>query len=133
MKVAVVGSRNFSHPALVAQVIQRIAQTHPGTEILSGGARGVDTWAAEAARVAGLPVTVFPADWNRYGRGAGMFRNSQIVEAADVILAFWDGVSRGTQDTIRKAREAGKKVRVITPQTVSCLSKTTSEARDEAH
>lgn len=113
-KIAVVGSRNFSNPALVAQVVQQIAQRHPDAEILSGGARGVDTWAVDAAKAAGLKTTVFPADWDQYGRGAGMIRNSQIVEAADTILAFHDGVSRGTLDTIRKAREAGKKVRVIT-------------------
>lgn len=112
MKLAVVGSRGYPLPGLVRHFIQEIAHRSPDTVIISGGARGVDTWAADAARLCGLTVVVFPADWDQHGKAAGFVRNTQ---ECDVLLAFWDSTSRGTLDPVRKARKAGKKVRVLGP------------------
>jgi hypothetical protein len=76
----------------------------------------VDTWAAEAARARGLEILVFRADWKSHGKAAGVLRNTTIVEAADQIVAFWDGRSRGTKDTIAKAGVASKPVIVFWPK-----------------
>lgn len=116
MRVAVVGSRDFPQLDQVWQFILKLAARDPETIIISGGARGVDTVAAVAARFAGLAVEEVLPDWDRHGSLAGLARNSQIVERADAVAAFWDGVSRGTKDTLDKTRAANKKLLVFLPR-----------------
>ena len=65
--------------------------------ILSGHCSGVDTTAEMYAEEHGLPVEIFKPDRKRYGRGGGPVRNKQMIESCDVVIAFWDGVSRGTK------------------------------------
>ena len=103
MKIAIVGSRNYSKEGNVADFVTSLPED---AEIVSGGADGVDTWAIKHAGM--RATTVFAAQWNLFGKGAGMRRNSTIVEYADEVYAFWDGLSRGTLDTIHKAAKAGK-------------------------
>jgi hypothetical protein len=111
MKVAVVGSRDFP---FLNRVWDYIYQLPLDTIIISGGARGVDRTAAKAARTRGMQVIEFLADWERNGRGAGMIRNETIVRECDELIAFWDGVSSGTRNSIERARKAGKPVEIIT-------------------
>jgi len=91
MKVAVVGSRSLK--------IEHIEDYLPPqtTHIISGGAKGVDRCAAEYARSHGIPLTEILPDYHRYGKGAPLRRNSQIVELADLTVIFWDGVSSGSR------------------------------------
>jgi len=113
--VAVVGSREFSRPGLVRAFV---ASLPPGTRVVSGGARGVDWWAETAARARDdLPKPlVLPARWRRpdgsLDRSAGHRRNRLIVEACDVLYAFWDGSSPGTAGSIELARAVEKLGRV---------------------
>jgi len=103
MKVAIVGSRDYRSRGNVADFIGGLPED---AVIVSGGARGPDSWAVEAA---GVRVTqVFPAEWEKYGRSAGFLRNSTIVAACDELYAFWDGLSKGTLDSIQKAAKVGK-------------------------
>lgn len=97
-----------------------VTSLFPGTQVVSGGARGVDTAAEAAARARrDLPEPkVFPADWDRLGKGAGAIRNEQIVDYAQTIVAFWDGVSPGTKNTIDLAAMRGKPFQVIRPPRV---------------
>lgn len=110
--VAIVGSRTFRDApratAVVEAAVARIAAKHPTATIVSGGAKGVDTWAERAAQKHGLECKVIRPDWDKHGKGAGMIRNTEIIEAASHVLAIWDGFSRGTADSLRKARKAGK-------------------------
>jgi hypothetical protein len=76
--------------------------------VVSGGARGVDSWAVDFARARGLHFEEYPADWDRYGKSAGYHRNRDLVDKADFVVAFWDGVSRGTFHTIQLALQAEK-------------------------
>lgn len=110
MKIAIVGSRGFHDPQAVADMV---ATFPPDTTVVSGGARGVDTWAAQTARACGLAIEVYPADWDAYGKRAGFVRNYDIVKASDRVIAFWDGQSKGTAHTIRIAREMGKEVHIV--------------------
>jgi predicted Rossmann fold nucleotide-binding protein DprA/Smf involved in DNA uptake len=110
MRVAVIGSRDYAKLHLVRKLIETLP---PGCTIISGGARGVDTVAEEAARTRGLAVEVFPAEWRKYGRGAGIRRNQGIIACADVVLAFWNGVSPGTEHSIQLAKSLGKPVQVF--------------------
>ena len=105
---AVVGSRDL--PSQTRSLVRETLAQHIrlGDAIVSGGARGVDSWAEEWARENGVPVNVIRPDWHRYGKAAGMLRNTQIIQQANAVLACWDGESRGTLDGIRKARRARK-------------------------
>lgn len=109
MKVAIVGSRTASND--LREQCWKFGQTLPlNTVIVSGGASGIDTVANNIAFSRGLQTEIYPADWKRFSKSAGMIRNRDIVKAADVIVAFWDGKSKGTANTIEQARKAGKRV-----------------------
>jgi predicted Rossmann fold nucleotide-binding protein DprA/Smf involved in DNA uptake len=112
--VAIVGSRGFTDQALVSTALARMVATHEGVVVVSGGARGADTCGKRAAEAMGLQVYLYLPDWDRFGTSAGFRRNSQIVEAASVVLAFFaPGTrSRGTQDSVQKALELGRTVHV---------------------
>ncbi|MBQ3000037.1 MAG: hypothetical protein IJD64_06215 [Clostridia bacterium] len=109
MKVAIIGSRNI--------VVKNFSPYLPKdcSEIVSGGAMGIDRCAAEYAKANGLILTEFLPQYQRYGRGAPIVRNKQIVEYADYVLAFWDGSSRGTKSVIDFCDRLGKPYRVILP------------------
>lgn len=83
--------------------------------IITGGAKGPDTWAENIGRELGLEVTVYPAEWDKYGRGAGFKRNTLIAQHADSCLVFWDGVSRGSMDLMKKAFRLRKEIWMIGP------------------
>ncbi len=110
VKIAVVGSRTFRNYGLLKTTMNGFSKPFI---VVSGGAAGADSLAERYAREAGLPTEVYPADWARHGRAAGMIRNKQIVDAADHVVAFWDGRSRGTANTIDRARSAGKLLTVV--------------------
>jgi predicted Rossmann fold nucleotide-binding protein DprA/Smf involved in DNA uptake len=110
MRIAIVGSREY---AKLDAVRKFVAELPADTVIVSGGARGVDSAAEQAARARGLEVKIFPALWGQYGKRAGFLRNRQIVEASDKVVAFWDGLSAGTLSTIQLATDAKKPVEVI--------------------
>jgi YspA, cpYpsA-related SLOG family len=110
MKVAIVGSREYPNLSKVRAYIQTLP---PNIIIVSGGAKGVDKCAEKVAEFIGLQTEIYPADWHKFGKAAGMKRNQQIVEASDRVVAFWDGDSRGTKNTIDTAKKLGKGVTVI--------------------
>ena len=91
MKVAVIGSRGL--------VVENLEDFLPSetTEIISGGAKGVDASAREYALRHELKLTEYLPEYNRYGRAAPLKRNISMIERADLVLAFWDGKSRGTK------------------------------------
>ena len=111
MRVAVIGSRDYQHLDVVKMYVNDLAE---GVIVVSGGARGVDTAAHEAAKARGLTSKIYLADWSK-GKGAGFARNSEIVKNSDLVVAFWDGTSKGTLDTVMKAKVAGVPVIVFGP------------------
>ncbi len=102
MKTAIVGSRN-----IIFENLEEFLP-HGTTEIISGGAKGIDTCAEELGKRLGLKVTVIRPDYQRYGRSAPLRRNNIIIEEADMILAVWDGESKGTKYVIDKCTKLGK-------------------------
>ena len=115
VKIAIVGSRNFKNKAFIATEVSRILLEHQyfSTAVVSGGAPGVDTVAHALALDWGVEPIIFEANWQKYGRSAGPSRNKKIVKAADVMIAFPFPGSRGTRNSIKLMREAGKPVHVI--------------------
>jgi len=113
MRWGVVGSRGMTNWDFFVAELDRILDGQVVEAIISGGAVGADTFAQRYAGERGLPFEVFEADWERLRSKAGPRRNSQIVARADVLVAFWDGVSTGTKDSISKAQTAGKPVIVV--------------------
>ena len=98
MKVAVVGSRNFQLNNLEDYLPEGV------TEIISGGAKGVDMSAREFALAHGIRLTEYLPEYDRFGRGAPLRRNITIIEQADLVLAFWDGRSHGTKFVIDQCK-----------------------------
>ena len=109
MRVAIIGSRNAA--------IQAPEDYLPldTTEIITGGARGIDTDAIACAQRLCIPYRVFLPDYARYGRAAPLRRNDTIIEESDIILAFWDSCSNGTAYVIRKCKKLHKPLRVYLP------------------
>ena len=89
------------------------------TEIVSGGARGVDTCAKNYAVRNNIKLTEFLPEYDKYGKIAPLLRNNEIIEYADMVLAFWDGKSRGTYYVISKCKELNKPFRVYQQRTPS--------------
>lgn len=113
MKIGIVGSRDFKNTKLIKQVVASIHKKYPDAIIVSGGARGPDTIAAtEAKRLGMQEPMIFPAEWNVNGvldKGAGMKRNTTIVENSDMVIAFYLNTN-GTKDTIQKTIKKGKPI-----------------------
>ena len=107
MKIAVIGSRGITAVDLKKYL-------PPETkEIVSGGAKGVDTVAKEYAIRNGIKLTEFLPEYDKYGKGAPLKRNITIIEYADMVLAFWDGKSRGTKYVIDNCKRIGVPVKVF--------------------
>lgn len=109
MRAAVIGSRELEVDNLERYLPEGI------TEIVSGGAKGVDTSAREYALSHGLKLTEFLPEYDRYGRSAPLKRNITIIEYADLVIAFWDGSSRGTKYAIDNCKKLGVPCKVIVP------------------
>ncbi len=113
MRLAIIGSRTFDNYELLCQEIDKLKVFYQIDIIISGGARGADSLGMRYAQEHKIPFIAFTADWEKYGKIAGMIRNQDIIDTSDYIIAFWDGVSRGTRDSIRRANKCKKKYKVI--------------------
>lgn len=107
MKVAVIGSRGLSVPDLEKYLPEDT------TEIVSGGAKGIDTSAKEYAVSHNIKLTEFLPEYDKYGRGAPLKRNITIIEYADLVLAFWDGTSHGTKFVIDNCHKRDIPVKIF--------------------
>lgn len=111
MVVAIVGSRTFTDYNLLCNSISNMINTGLKIgQIVSGGAKGADSLAERFSREHNIPLQVFRANWNIFGKSAGFKRNVDIVKNSDLVLAFWDGKSNGTKHTINLAHKLKKKV-----------------------
>lgn len=108
MKVIIAGSRSITNPNLVRQAM--IDSGFRFSEIVSGGARGVDKLGENLGIEIGVPIKRFLADWKQYGKSAGIIRNKEMAEYADALIAVWDGKSRGTKNMVDAAKKRGLKV-----------------------
>jgi hypothetical protein len=85
--------------------------------IITGDAKtGADKFARDLAAELHIVPKVIQAKWKengKYNKAAGMMRNGDILAPADIVIAFWDGESKGTLDSIKKAIKLKKELHVI--------------------
>lgn len=116
--MAIIGSRSlkptFQH---ILCALHELCGRHPAcgpvTQIVSGGAYGVDKRAAEFAKANGIEVLEIKPNYIRYGKRAPLIRNAEIVQKADMLIAFHDGKSTGTLHTVGLAKKKGIPVLVV--------------------
>lgn len=118
-KVIVAGGRDFTDYKLLSVKLDKMRQVilenniADDIEIVCGKARGADSLGERWGKEHHVSVVEFPADWDKYGRSAGVRRNKQMGDYADTLIAFWDGRSRGTRHMIDYAKERGLNVFVV--------------------
>ena len=119
MKLAIVGNKSIekydiSYKSFCDQLefIFHNDDLKPDT-IVSGGAKGIDTFAKQFAYDNGLKYIEFLPDWKYYCRAAGPIRNKLIVEECDKLIAFWDYNSSGTKSAVKLAEKSNKLVHII--------------------
>ena len=107
-KVIIAGSREIEDFQAVVSAVRN--SNFNVTEIISGGARGVDYLAIEYARQYNIPYTEYMADWELLGKSAGVIRNRTMAEQGDALIAIWDGKSRGTLNMINTMHKLKKPI-----------------------
>ncbi len=108
MKIAIVGSRKFNDYEALSSFIFENIKLKDIDLVISGGAQGADNLGSLFAYKNNIEKKIFPAEWDKYGPRAGFLRNVDIIESADVVFAFWDGKSKGTQHSINLAKKKDK-------------------------
>lgn len=101
MKTIIAGSRDIVDYEVVKKAIKESGFTI--SELISGGARGVDRLGESYAKENNIPIKRFIPDWD-IGKHAGILRNQKMAEYAEALIAIWDGESRGTKNMIEEAR-----------------------------
>jgi hypothetical protein len=111
LRVAIVGSRHFAEPDRVTEYVNSLPAR---ASIITGSASGVDAAATRAARAKGIPVQVMPASFEEASDASkAAARNQRLIDACDVLVAFWDGSSKGTRATVDRALDSGKEVHIF--------------------
>ena len=126
LRVIIAGSRDFNDfPKLMNSSIKILTEISKKRDdldrirIISGTARGADKLGEQYAKIAGYELSKFPADWDGLGKRAGYVRNAEMAKFAieddnyGVLIAFWDGQSRGTKHMIDLAKRYGLEVHVV--------------------
>jgi hypothetical protein len=113
MKIIIAGSRNFNDYNLLKSSCDNLLTQFTNIEIVSGTARGADKLGERYAREKGYSIKQFPANWDKFGKSAGYIRNDEMAQYADMLIAFWDGTSKGTKHMIDLANKRGIKVEIV--------------------
>ena len=113
INLIIAGSRGFRNYPLLQSTMFEVEDMINILSVVSGTARGADQLGERWAEESGIPISRFPANWDKYGKGAGYIRNKEMAENADMLLAFWDGKSAGTKHMINESIKQGLIVRVV--------------------
>ena len=103
MKVIIAGGRDYKSTEQDTLRLNELLNSIPITEVVCGLANGADAYGASWAEFQGLPVAEFPANWDAYGKAAGMLRNKEMADYADAVILFPGG--RGTDNMFSLAVE----------------------------
>jgi hypothetical protein len=130
MRLAIVGSRNFTDYYVFRQKVEQALQEWLIEEnkditveyVISGGASGIDSLANTWANEKECKMVVHWANWAKHGKAAGPIRNSLIISDSTHVIAFPSKFGRGTQDSIRKAKREGKKIKIFWVENLDAIS-----------
>ena len=111
MKLAIIGSRTFNNYMLLKETLEQYKPKI--TLVISGAAKGADSLGEKWALENQIQTLIFPAKWDEYGKKAGFIRNEDIIKNCDGCIAFWDGVSKGTQHSISLCEKYNKPIKII--------------------
>lgn len=114
MRLGIVGSRNpgVSYQDWEKLILEKIDPSKVEM-VISGGAKGVDTFAKIFAARQRIPYREYAPQYSVYGKYATLKRNTQIVTEASTVVAFPTSESRGTLHSMREAKRLGRKLIVI--------------------
>jgi hypothetical protein len=112
-KIIVAGSRGFNDYQLLSKVLFEIGDKYENASLVSGCAKGADALAIQFANEHNIQIYKYPADWNTHGKAAGYIRNTEMANDSNVLVAFWDGQSRGTKHMIDTMHKQNKDVYVF--------------------
>lgn len=114
LRVIIAGKRDFNDFNRLCKYCDNILKVYKESfdqiTIISGNALGTDRMGEEYAKLRGYNLMVFPAEWFKYGRRAGIIRNAQMADYATsdnkegILIAFWNGISKGTGNMIEQAQ-----------------------------
>jgi hypothetical protein len=115
MQLAIIGGRDFSDFELMKKHLEEIKGdlNMKISAVISGGAKGADSLGKKWADENNVETLIFKAEWQIYGRGAGPVRNRKIIYHADFVIAFWDGESRGTANSINICKNTNTRYKII--------------------
>jgi GH18 family chitinase len=108
-KLAIVGGRDFNDYELMKKELSQL----DFSLIVSGGAKGADSLAGRYSADYNIKIIEYFPDWNKHGKSAGYIRNKLIVDKCDMLIAFWDGNSRGTKHSIDLAKKQNKLLKIV--------------------
>lgn len=111
MNIIIAGSRTFTDYKLLEEVLNKYIT--PDDTIISGVAKGADMLGIIYSYRHNIKVKRFPANWNLYGKSAGYKRNVEMADNADMLIIFWNGISRGTKHMIDIMNNQNKSVIII--------------------
>lgn len=132
IRIIIAGSRNFTNYSLLKETVNEfisfletrgsvmgIDDVRNSIKIISGTARGADRLGEQFAAEFDYEIVKFPADWDKFGKSAGYIRNTEMAKYAvdddniGILLAFWDGESRGTEHMIETAKKHGLAIQIL--------------------
>ena len=125
-RVLVTGSRNWTNRATIKEAMIGVWETamRPEEMVLVSGAnpKGADHIAEQVASDCGWRIERHPAQWDKWGKAAGVRRNTEMVESGvDVCIAFIKDRSKGATNCSQTAMRAGIETRVWRETTTSNL------------
>jgi hypothetical protein len=112
IKILICGSRSFTDENYFNKYLTHFfnyikSKTDEELIIVSGKAKGPDSFAIDFAIKNNIKLEEYPADWDKYGKSAGFIRNKEMVSVSNITIAFFDGISKGTKDSIELSEKKG--------------------------
>lgn len=116
-KLIIAGGRDFSDYDLLRSnldaILEKLSENNINLIIICGMAKGADMCGWNWARDNNIPILEYPANWKLHGKSAGPIRNQEMAQVANGLIAFWNGISRGTENMINTMKELRKDVCII--------------------
>jgi len=111
LKLAIIGSRSFTNYDLLEKSLEPYKSKI--SLVISGAAKGADSLGERWALKNNIKTLIFLPDWEQYGKKAGIIRNKDIINNCDCAIAFWDGISKGTQHALSLCEQLNKPYKII--------------------